>query len=90
MHHENQKFCQSCGMPMGDTGEFYGKEADGSQSADYCSYCYDKGAFTFHGSMEEMVDICIPPMVEHNPGMTSQQARQIMEQFLPQLKRWKE
>lgn len=89
MNHQNQSFCQSCGMPMGDTDQLYGTETDGSKSAEYCSYCYEKGAFTFHGTMEEMIEICIPPMVESNPGMTAEQARQMMGQFLPMLKRWK-
>lgn len=89
MNNINQKFCQSCGMPMGDTDTLYGTEADGSKSADYCRYCYDKGEFTFSGTMEEMIEICVPPMVEHNPGMDAEQARQMMRQFFPSLKRWR-
>lgn len=85
----NQKFCQSCGMPMGNTDEMYGREANGEKSADYCIHCYDKGAFTFEGTMEETIEICIAPMVEANPGMTADAARQMMEQFMPMLKRWK-
>lgn len=83
-----QKFCQSCGMPMG-ADDLYGNEADGRKNADYCKYCYENGAFTFAGSMAEMIEICIPPMVESNPDMTAEQARQMMVQFLPTLKRWK-
>lgn len=89
MDYQNQRFCQSCGMPMGDTDALYGTEADGGKSAEYCSYCYDKGAFTFDGTMEEMIDLCVPPMVESNPGMGAEQARRMMEQFLPALKRWR-
>ncbi len=89
MDYENMKFCQSCGMPMGDTTELYGVEADGSKNTDYCSYCYDKGAFTFDGTMEEMIEVCIPHMVAHNKGMTPDQARQMMGEFFPMLKRWK-
>lgn len=62
---------------------------DGGKSADYCKYCYDKGAFTFHGTMEEMIEICVPPMVQSNQGMTPEQAREMMRQFFPHLKRWK-
>lgn len=83
-----QNFCQSCGMPMG-AEELYGKEADGRKSADYCNYCYENGTFTFNGSMSEMIEICVPPMVEGNPNMTATQARQMMTQFFPSLKRWK-
>jgi hypothetical protein len=74
---------------MGDTNELYGTEAGGGKSTDYCSYCYEQGAFTVHGTMEEMIELCIPPMVESNPGMAPEQARQIMKQFLPALKRWR-
>lgn len=84
----NEKYCQSCGMPMGPTDEHYGTEQNGSKSPDYCTYCYQNGAFTFEGSVEEMIEICIPPMVEHNPGMTEQVAREMMTKFLPMLKRW--
>ncbi len=88
MNYENQKFCQSCGMPMGETDELYGLEAGGSRSTDYCKYCYENGAFTFEGTMDEMIEICVPHMVEGNSGMTEAQARQMMGQFLPSLKRW--
>lgn len=83
-----QKFCQSCGMPMG-AEELYGTTMDGKKSEDYCKYCYENGAFTFHGSMAEMIEICVPPMVASNPDMTAEKARQMMLQFFPSLKRWK-
>jgi hypothetical protein len=83
-----EKYCQSCGMPMGNTDEMYGTEKDGSKSTDYCKYCYDNGAFSFHGSMEEMIEICVPPMVEYNPGMTPDSAREMMRKVFPMLKRW--
>ncbi|HWP79138.1 MAG TPA: zinc ribbon domain-containing protein [Candidatus Acidoferrum sp.] len=84
-----ERFCQSCGMPMGRTDELYGAEKDGGRSADYCKYCYENGAFTSQCTVDEMVEICVPPMVEHNPGMTADTARAMMRQFLPTLKRWK-
>lgn len=80
-----QKFCQSCGMPMGDTDEHYGTNADGTKSTDYCKYCYDSGTFTTDCTMEEMIEECIP----HMEGMPEDQARSMMQQFLPALKRWK-
>lgn len=83
-----QKFCQSCGMPM-DTEDLYGTEADGSRSVDYCKYCYEQGSFTFEGSMEEMIEICVPHMAEGNPDITADKARTMMHEFFPTLKRWK-
>lgn len=84
----SKTFCQSCGMPMGADDSLYGTQADGTKSADYCSYCYENGAFTFEGSMDDMIEICIPPMVEANPDMTQESAREMMRAFFPTLKRW--
>ena len=64
-----KKFCQSCGMPMGSTDELYGTERDGTKSGDYCKYCYGGGAFTADCGMEEMMEFCVKPMVEHSPGI---------------------
>ena len=83
-----EKYCQSCGMPMGAGDEMYGTEADGTKSADYCQYCYEKGRFTFDGSMDEMIEVCVGPMVQENKDMTEDQARQMMRGFFPSLKRW--
>ena len=69
-----ERFCQSCGMPMGDTDELYGTEADGSKSTDYCSYCYADGAFTSECTMDEMIEGCIPPMLESNPELKEDDA----------------
>lgn len=80
------KFCQSCGMPM-ENDEVRGTEKDGSKSADYCKYCYEQGAFIQPDlSMEEMIAVCVPHMVES--GMEENQARAILNQSMPHLKRW--
>lgn len=65
----------------------YGTEADGSMSADYCSYCYENGMFSADVSMEQMIDFCAKPMAE-GTGMTAAQAKEQMAVFFPQLKRW--
>lgn len=85
-----EKYCQSCGMPMGDTDEMYGTEKDGSKSKDYCQYCYDKGEFLSQGTMNEFIEGCIPFMLESCKEMTADQARDMMKQQFPQLKRWKQ
>lgn len=84
-----EKYCQSCGMPMGETDELYGTEADGSKSKDYCSYCYANGKFTSECTMDEMIEMCIEPMVSSNSEMTEEKARAMMKEFFPSLKRWK-
>ena len=75
MNERNQKFCQCCGMPMGDTDELYGTNADGSGNEEYCKYCFEKGEFTFHGTMEEMIEACVPNMAAANPDMSEEEAR---------------
>lgn len=77
-------YCQSCAMPM--TPEFYGTRKDGSECDRYCMYCFDEGKFTQDVSMKEMIEICVPHMVEN--GMPESEARSIMEEALPKLKRW--
>lgn len=84
-----EKYCQCCGMPMGKTDEMYGTEEDGSKSKDYCKYCYENGNFTFNGSMEEMIEVCVPNVVAANPDMTEDEARNMMREWFPTFKRWK-
>lgn len=79
--------CQSCAMPMNQ--EDYGTNQDGSANEEYCKYCYEKGAFTSNQTMQEMIDTCVPFMVDAEKGMTEEMARNLMEQSLPTLKRWK-
>ena len=83
-----EKYCQSCGMPMGDTNEMYGNKKDGSKSNDYCKYCYDKGDFTANITMDEMIEFCVPHMASTESGMKEEDARNMMKMFFPTLKRW--
>lgn len=85
----NEKFCQCCGMPMGDNNEMYGTNADGSKNTDYCKYCFEQGIFTFNGTMEEMIEICVPHMASANEKMSEEEARNSMLEWFPTLKRWK-
>lgn len=81
-------YCQSCGMPMSDRDATYGKNANGTDNKDYCSYCYNHGKFTWDMTMDEMIEHCAPHMASA-AGMTRDEARQIMKGFFPTLKRWK-
>ena len=83
----SEAYCQSCGMPLGESGELRGTEADGQPSADYCKYCYGEGHFLYECTMAQMIDTCVPLMAES--GMDPAQARSWMEQQFPQLKRWR-
>ena len=53
-------------------------------------YCFEKGEFTFKGTMKEMIEICVPHVVESNKDMNEDSARKMMMGFFPTLKRWKE
>jgi len=81
-------FCQSCGMPLNSDGELHGTNTDGSKNAEYCTYCYQEGKFTEDMSMEDMIEFCVPHMVESNPGISEDEARASMKVFFPKLKRW--
>ncbi|CAB1245544.1 zinc ribbon domain-containing protein [Clostridium sp. MT-14] len=81
-----QKYCQSCGMPLSE--ELYGTDADSSKNHEYCVYCYENGAFKQPDiTMEEMIETCVPFMKKK--GMEEGEARALMQNCLPHLKRWK-
>jgi len=86
-----QKFCQSCGMPL--TAGNKGTDADGSTNDDYCVYCYKDGKFTQDMTMEQMIDFCARFTDEINRqsgwSLTPEQAKEQMRRFFPTLKRWK-
>lgn len=79
--------CQSCGMPM-ESEELLATNKDGSHNEDYCIYCYKEGEFTTPNvTMEEEIEICVPFMKQQ--GMTEDEARKILNDVFPHLKRWK-
>lgn len=86
-----QKFCQSCGMPLTDDDK--GTNADGSRNDDYCNYCYVDGRFRQDLTMEQMVEHCARFTDDINKwsgeNMTVEEAKEMMRQFYPTLKRWK-
>ena len=79
-------FCQSCGMPMRKDPQGGGTDADGSRNATYCSYCYQKGAFLFTGTVQEFQEVCRKIMVEK--GM-SRFLAWLFTRGMKRLQRWK-
>lgn len=78
-------FCQSCGMPMNE--EVLGTNSDGTKNTEYCIYCYKEGAFTSpNTTLEQMIEECVPFMKEN--GMEEAEARRLLNDQLPKLKRW--
>ena len=87
---QNELYCQSCGMPLTEESHF-GKHIDGSKNEEYCCYCCPNGAFENpNETMEEMIESCIPFLVEDGTHATDEaSARALLTAFLPTLKRWK-
>ncbi len=87
---KEQKFCQSCGMPL--TDDILGSNADGSKNDEYCIYCYKDGAFTGDFTMEEMVEYCSMFVEQYNKNtgkhITCCEYKEVLRQFYPTLKRW--
>lgn len=84
-------FCQSCGMPI-SSEETAGTNTDGTRSKDYCVFCFQKGSFTQDVTMEEMIQISLGHMQEifkSNPEFHEDEALEKMNEFFPELKRWK-
>lgn len=82
----SENICQSCGMPL--QSGVYGKNADGSENLDYCKFCFPDGHFSRDESMEEMIESCIPFLIEDGECKTPEEAREKLSKLMPTLKRW--
>lgn len=86
-----QKFCQSCGMPLNST-EDHGTNKNGSLNDDYCTYCFKEGSFTEDLTMDEMIVHCAQFTDEFNKDspqkITKEEAIAQMKIYFPKLKRW--
>ena len=81
-----QRFCQCCGMPLGDSS-LYSKEPDGTVNTDYCKWCYADGAFTYTDK-DTLLDFLLGHMP--NPqNMPDDVRRMQYDAFLSELKHWK-
>lgn len=80
-------FCQSCGMPLSKDRNGGGSERDGSRSADYCSNCYQDGAFTQPDlTAAQMQERVLGRMREMRmPGFLARR----FTKGIPDLKRWR-
>jgi putative zinc ribbon protein len=75
-------------MPLGKPEDF-GTDPAGFRVNDYCRHCYADGVFTEPAiSMEAMLDRCVAVMDEQGI-MPAPQARVLLADVLPRLKRWK-
>jgi hypothetical protein len=75
-------------MPMKVTEDF-GTGPNGQRVKDYCRYCYANGAFTDPAiTMQDMLQKCVAVMGGQGE-MPAAQARTLMAEVLPHLKRWR-
>ena len=82
-------FCQSCGMPIGQS-DLRGTEADSSKSEKYCVYCYKDGEFTQpDATLKQMIEISAKGWSDQDPTISYDQAKAQMEKVLPNLERWR-
>lgn len=80
------KFCQSCSMPLSKDPKNGGTNADGSKNEEYCSFCYENGAFLDSCTdAKEMQDFCITKMKENG---TPKFIAWLFTRGIPKLKRW--
>ena len=85
----NVKICQSCGMPLDKDPNKGGTNSNGSKSDKYCSFCFQNGKFTDEGitlkeKMEKNIQIAVSRL-----NIPESKAREMAENLLPNLERWK-
>lgn len=80
--------CQSCGMPM-EAAEDFGTNADGGKNHEYCQYCWQGGEFTAKLDLPEFIEMQVK-IATQNLGLPEDEAREVAENTLPELKRWQE
>ena len=83
---EEKPRCQSCGMPLGIG--FYGTDASGLASEEYCKLCFENGRFREPNlTLEEMIARSIANMVD-DLYMRQEEAEHLATTVIPKLKRW--
>lgn len=84
---QEKQRCQSCGMPLGDG--FFGTNADGSFTKEYCKFCFQNGNFVdLTLTVEDMIKLSVKNMTDEL-GFDEEKAKTLAESFIPKLKRWK-
>jgi len=78
--------CQSCGLPLDEETD-YGSEADGTQSEEYCTWCYLDGSFTGEESLDAFIEHSAPYMAKA-AGISEDEAVSYLAVVLPTLGRW--
>ncbi len=81
--------CQSCGMPLSEEFGNFGINSDGSQTSEYCMFCFVSGNFTNPAqTLEGMIQSSIENMTT-DLKMPLEQATDLANAIIPNLNRWK-
>lgn len=80
-------YCQSCGMMFTAPGQ-RGHEEDGTETRNYCRWCYEDGHYTYEITMDGMIEDCAPRVAEAI-GWTVDEAASLLGAVLPTLDRWR-
>jgi len=74
-------------MPMTKDAD-HGTDNDGRTSKEYCTFCYREGKFTDEGiTLEQKVEKNVQIAVKM--GWPEEKAREMAENIIPKLKRWR-
>jgi len=79
--------CKSCGMPLVSEQDA-GTESDGSVSREYCTHCYQNGAYTEPDLTRETMIEKYAPVLAQSLGMPLDKARKMVTAFTSALPRW--
>jgi hypothetical protein len=80
-------FCQSCGMPLSKDKGGGGTNSDGSKNPEYCSHCYQNGAFIEPDITLEQMQEKVRNMMKNDMHLPGFVARHFTKD-MPNLKRW--
>ena len=79
--------CQCCGAPFDIPDMEHGTNADGTESADYCKWCYHDGTFT-GADIDETIEFNAPYLMQAT-GYSQEEVVSYLGALLPTLKRWR-
>lgn len=83
---KQNKICQSCGMPLKKDPQGGGTNQDGTINFNYCGYCFQKGEFTYKGTVKEFQEFCRKKMIENGQNRF---VAWLFTRGMKRLNRWK-
>jgi len=74
-------------MPIKKDPQGGGTNADGSKNPIYCGYCYQNGAYTYQGTLDEFREFCRKQMIDSG---YSKFTAWLFTRGMKRLSRWKD